>query len=497
LAGLAGDGERPFPPGDYDVVVVGSGPGGLQTAYCLARLGVRAACLSRDETPGGMFRELPIFQRLLSWTKPDAPVERGTRAYEWYDHNSLLADDPEHRALVAAEMDRAYAVPSRPEIERGLAAFAERAPVEVRYGCEWQSTRRLDDGRLELTTSDGVYRCRAAVFALGVTEPWRSPIPGIEHVPHYVDTGSPREYEGKRVLVIGKRNSGFEIADGLLPWARQITLVSPRPVATAVLALASVRVRYMQPLEDHALGGGTFALDAAIERIERVGEAWRVLGRGTTTPGDYELEADAVLAATGFSTPLRDLPQLGVTTVGQGRIPALTPFWESVGTPGIFFAGNATQGAAGLRRHGVGASSPAVHGFRYNARVLAEHLATRVAGIRVSRPRIPRDELVAFLLSEATQAPDLWAQKGYLAQAVALEDDGGADDLGVVPLAHFVDEAGPDAAAVAVEMDEQGRIFPGLYLRRAGRVEAHDLPGDALHRFDGDEQRRAVEALLR
>ena len=25
--------ERPFPPGDYDVVVVGSGPGGLQTSY--------------------------------------------------------------------------------------------------------------------------------------------------------------------------------------------------------------------------------------------------------------------------------------------------------------------------------------------------------------------------------------------------------------------------------------------------------------------------------
>ena len=41
---------------------------------------------------------------------------------------------------------------------------------------------------------------------------------------------------------------------GCVPWARQIFLVSPRPVQTAVLATATVRVRYFEPLEDAALG---------------------------------------------------------------------------------------------------------------------------------------------------------------------------------------------------------------------------------------------------
>src|SRR3712207_7579751 len=40
-------------------------------------------------------------------------------------------------------------------------------------------------------------------------------------------------------------------------------------------------------------------------------------------------------------------------TVAQGRVPALTPYWEGVGTPDLYFAGNATQGAAGLRKNGV------------------------------------------------------------------------------------------------------------------------------------------------
>src|SRR5439155_10466989 len=116
-------GQQPFPPGEYPVVVVGSGPGGLQASYCLSRLGVEHAVLSRDEEPGGLFRRFPIYQRLLSWTKPDAPFHPGTREYEWFDHNSLVGDEPGHQAAIVPLMDRDYMVPSRTEMEQGLAAF--------------------------------------------------------------------------------------------------------------------------------------------------------------------------------------------------------------------------------------------------------------------------------------------------------------------------------------------------------------------------------------
>jgi thioredoxin reductase len=492
VAAVAND--QPFPPGDYDVVVVGTGPGGLQTSYCLRALGVRHALLSRDDCAGGMFQRFPIFQRLITWTKPDAPVERESREYEWYDHNSLLADEPELKALVPALMDRAFDLPSRAEMEGGLVAFADRARLEPRYGCEWQSTRVEEDGRLVLVTSDGEYRARAVVFALGVTEPWKADVPGLEHAAHYVETRDPARYEDRDVFVVGKRNSGFEVAQGILPWARSITLGSPRPVQTDALALSALRVRYLHPYDEYARGGpGTYVIDVSIDRIEREGDRLRVRTRGTTWDGELEFEVDDVIAATGFRTPLRDLTELGLVTVADGRIPALTPFWESVSLPGAFFAGNASQGARGLGKRGAGASSSAVNGFRYNARVLARHLAERLDGY--VPPREPVDDVVSFLLDELSTAPDLWVQKGYLCRVVSSED-GSHFDEGVQPVAHFLDAPGPDAYGATVEVDERGTILPTLYLRRRGEIREHQLDPHPLHDYRSEPYRRHVAALV-
>ena len=259
--------ERPFPPGTYDVVVVGSGPGGLQSAYCLGRVGIsRYAVFSKDDSPGGMFRRFPVFERLISWTKPRAPFEHDTREYERYDHNSLLGDEPGHRGLVPSFMDRTFDLPAREEMEAGLRSYVDRTGIAIRYGCVLESVAR-DGDELVLSTSDGEYRCRAAIFALGVTEPWRPELEGVDLARHYADTGRVADYDGKSVVIIGKRNSGFEVAQGLLPWARQITLVSPRPVQTAVLALSALRVRYLHPYDEYVRGdsGTTCLMQRSIE----------------------------------------------------------------------------------------------------------------------------------------------------------------------------------------------------------------------------------------
>ena len=492
--------QKPFPPGRYRLVVVGSGPGGLQLSYSLSRLGVDHAVLSDDPAPGGMFRRWPVFQRMLSWTKPFTGIERTSRAYERYDWNSLLADDERHRAVMPALMDGTSYFPSRPEMQKGLEAFAERTGIRVRHGTHWESTRQ-DGEDLVLTTSEGEYRAPIVVFAVGVAQPYRPPTPGLEQVPHYGDFRAVETYKDRRIFIVGKQNSGFEIATGLLPWARQLVLASPSPTKLSVNThtLVGVRARYVQPYEDAALAGGVILLDTTIEEVMKEGPGYRVRTRNAAGR-ELTIAADDVIAATGFVTPLRDLPTLGVATFGQSRLPAQTPFWESATRPDIFFAGTISQGAAGLKKHGIPSNSGAVQGYRYNARVLARHLAETKFGVPPTRVRLDPASVVPYLLEQMSNGPELWHQRAYLARVINLDRDAGILNDGIVPLQHFLDSRGVDAVAATLESNGQGNPYPVIYVRKDSSVAEHALAPHPLLDFTGRdyqaELRNALEPVL-
>jgi thioredoxin reductase len=383
-------------------------------------------------------------------------------------------------------------------MERNLVTFAARTGIRIRYGTRWTATR-VEEGpageRFVVETTAGEYRAPTVVFAVGVAEPYTPPTPGLELAAHYADTRPADSYAGHRVFIAGKQNSGFELASGLLPWARQIVVSSPSPATLSVVtkSLVGVRARYVQPFEDFALGGGVTVLDAAIDRIERSGDGpFRVSLRRTDGGGDVAFEADDVIAATGFVAPLLDLPALGVATFGRSRVPAQTPWWESATRPGIFFAGTLGQGAAGLTKHGLPANSGAVHGARYNARVLARHLARRL-GMAEESAVIAPDALVDRLAAEVSNNPALWHQKAYLAWVAETHPDGGFRDGGIQPLAHALDADGPDALLLTIEADVDGRTYPVVYLRRARGMEEIVLEGDVFLEFGGAGHRSAFE----
>ena len=484
-----------FPAGRYPLIVVGSGPGALQLTYSLTRLGIEHAVLSEDPAPGGMFRRWPVFQRMLSWTKPFTGLDRESRAYERYDWNSLLADEAAGRAVMARVMDGTSYFPSRPEMERGLVEFAEASSLRIRFGCRWESTSREGEDFV-LRTSDGDYRSPLVVFAVGVAEPWRPA--GLEGVPHYGELRPAATYADRRVFIIGKQNSGFEIATGLLPLARQIVLASPSATKLSVNthSLVGVRARYVQPYEDSVLAGGVLVLDTSIDEVKRTQNGYQVRTRSAKDDSVLTFEVDDVIAATGFASPLRDLPQLGVATFGQSRLPAQTPFWESATVPGIYFAGTINQGAQGMKKHGIPSNSGAVQGYRYNARVLAAHLAERRFGMRLPRRQLDAKEVIPRLLAEASHGPELWHQRSYLARVLLVDPDHGIVDEGIVPLAHFVDSAGPDGVAVALESNGRDDPYPAVYIRRGGSVTEHLLESSPLLDFEGEDHRKALVSAL-
>ena len=246
------------------------------------------------------------------------------------------------------------------------------------------------------------------------------------------------------------------------------------------------------------LTGGVAVLEASIEGIEPTGDggALRVTVRPSAGGDAVAFEVDEAIAATGFVAPLRDMPALGVATFGHSRLPAQTPFWESATVPGIYFAGTITQGAAGLKKHGLPSNSGAVHGARYNARLLARHLAEKHFDVPHARRKLAPAEVLPFLVDEICRAPELWHQRAYLARIVSLDPDRGIADEGFLPLAYFLDSGGADALAATVEADTEGAVYPVVYVRRSGRIEEHALPGHPLHDFGTDEHRRALATLL-
>jgi thioredoxin reductase len=425
-------------------------------------------------------------------------VPRNDRFYEWYDWNSLLAEEPENKAVMPDLMDGTSSFPSRPEMELNLATFVEKTGLKVRYDTRWEGTSR-DGERFVLHTSDGEYRCQVAIFAVGIAEPYVPDTPGFEHVAHYVDTRDPESYAGKRLFIAGKENSGFELATGLLQWAQRIVLCSPRPAKLSVNthSLLGVRARYIQPVEDQILGGGVFMLNASITRIDRLGSGLRVHCTRSENGADLTVDVDEAIAATGFICPLLDLPDLGVSVFGRSQLPSMTNYWESATVPGIYFAGTIGQGVSGMKKYGLPANSGAVHGARYNARTMVYHVAQKHFGVLVDRAGVAPEKLVDKLLEEATRAPELWNQKSYLARSFSIDPNVGIRDEGVVPLADFVDMEGPAAVAIAVETDDTGDIHPAVYLREAGRPAVETLlSSHPLHDFRTSENRALLGSIL-
>jgi hypothetical protein len=164
--------------------------------------------------------------------------------------------------------------------------------------------------------------------------------------------------------------------------------------------------------------------------------------------------------------------------------------------PSVYFAGNVTQAAQGLRKHGVASVSSMVCGFRYNARILARHVAESVFGVPVERPRVEPAQVAPYVVDELNRAPELVMQKGYLARVLSVDENEGIRDNGVLPLEVFVDGS-RDGIAATLEFDSEETIRPVVYVRHNGVLHETALPAHPLRRYDDPVYRETLEALLR
>ena len=183
-------------------------------------------------------------------------------------------------------------------------------------------------------------------------------------------------------------------------------LASPRPVDTTVLAFSPLRLRYLQPFDEHVRGGsGSYVVDAAIERVERDADGFRIRVNGTTLGGPLVIDSDERDRRDGVP---RSAPRPAGARRRDGQRRAAARADAVLGErlrARDLLRRERHLGSPGLRKHGATSNSTSVNGFRYNARVIARHIAEKHFGLAARASELERDEVVPYLLRSSRVRP--------------------------------------------------------------------------------------------
>jgi thioredoxin reductase len=402
----------------HQIIVIGAGPAGLQLGYSLDRHGIDYLILER-ESVASFFTKYPRDGQLISFNKKYSIYEDPEVNLRW-DWNSLLTEDYDHRFTDYSE--KLY--PRSSELVGYLRDFAKKFKLNVKEGVNVVSIDKPGD-QFDLVAEHGErYTCDYLVVASGLTELYYPDVPGIEHIEEtYCNVSiDGSDYCGKRILIIGKGNSGFELADRYLETAALIHLVSPESVTLAWQTRhpGHVRANYARILDSYQLKLLHGALDAHVVSIKRIDGKYEVEVEYVHADSEREvIEYDHVILCAGFKFSAEIFgentkPELTI----NNRFPAITSEWESKNVRNMFFCGTLTQ-SLDFRK----ASSAFIDGFRYNARSLANILGARTKDkdIIAEVGELKVDDVVDYIEKRVCRTSSLWTQFGSLSDIICYD----------------------------------------------------------------------------
>jgi thioredoxin reductase (NADPH) len=292
------------------VAVIGAGPIGIELAVALKQEGI-------------------------DYIHFDAGQIGSTIA--WYPIQMLFHSSSDRLSLAGVPIQ----VPNQQKITREE-YLAYMRSVVMQFGLQIRTYEkvvaadRLPDGGFELRTEalDGEHRYRVdrVVLAIGAMHaPRTCGIPGEElpHVSHYfVD---PHTYFGKKLLIVGGRNSAVEAAVRCQRAGADVTISYRRddfdPGIVKFWLLPEVRAM----IRDDRIRflPRTFPLE---------------IERGTVRLQNLTVEADFVLMMTGYRQDPTLFNLFGVELRGDDRQPVYDPETMETNADGVFVAGTAVAG---------------------------------------------------------------------------------------------------------------------------------------------------------
>lgn len=403
----------------YKYIILGAGPAGLQLGYFFQEDKKDYLIIEQGKAAGTTFLTQPVHKKLISINKVHTGFEKSDPVNLRWDWHSLLTKDHDERFT---DLTTEY-FPDRSYFVAYLNQFARDKQLNIQYESTIKNIKKDKNG-FTLTDHKGKqFTCRYLIVATGVSKPYWADIPGIEHAAHYADLGLDKsEYENKRVLIIGKGNSGFETADYLIDSAALIHIASPNPLKYAWKThyVGHVRAVNNNFLDTYQLKSQNAVINANITKILPKDGQYRVSYHYTLANDEKEdLMYDKVIAATGFKfdTDCFDKNCKPETAI-MDRFPKMTSFYESTNIKDCYFAGTIMQ-----HRDFKKKQSGFIHGFRYNVEFLYHYLNWKndQKVLPHTKLSLTATTLAKEIIKQVNQTSALWQQTGYLCDLITLD----------------------------------------------------------------------------
>jgi thioredoxin reductase len=406
-------------PVDFEYLIIGAGPAGLQLGYYLEKANHNYLILEGGNKAGNFFDTFPRHKKLISINKVYTGYEDTEINFRW-DWNSLLSDSEE---MLFKNYSREY-FPHTDDLVKYFGDFANHFNLKIKYNCQVVRIAK-NDKFMVIDNSGNVFSAARLIVATGFSKPYIPEIPGIDLAENYTDVSvDPEDFANQRVLIIGKGNSGFETADNIVGTASLIHIASPTPVEMAWKTKYVGHLRGINNnfLDTYQLKSQNVVLDANVEKIEFKQGKYIVTFCYGHADGEVEdLVYDRVIVCTGFrfDNSIFDescQPELTI----NNRYPNQTSEWESTNVKDLYFAGVLTH-----MRDYKKKQSGFIHGFRYNIRALHQILDYKYHNQQLPCEKIDSTaaNLMQTIIKRVNQTSGLWQQTGYLCDLIVISQD--------------------------------------------------------------------------
>ena len=312
----------------YDIIVLGSGPGGYVTAIRASQLGFKVAVIEKENL-GGI---------CLNWgCIPTKALLKSAQVFDYLKHASdygltVKEFDKDFNAVIARSRGVADGM------SKGVQFLMKKNKIDVIDGFG-----KVKPGKkVDVTAADGKvteYSADHIIIATGARSRELPNLPqdGVKVIGYRQAMTLPTQ--PKKMIVVGSGAIGVEFAHFYNSMGTEVTIVEFMPNVVPVED-EDISKQFERSLKK---SGITVMTNSSVERIDTTGKGVKAFVK--TAKGEEILEADILLSAVGIKTNIENIG-LEETGIKTDKDKILVNDFYQTNVPGYYAIGDVTPGQA-------------------------------------------------------------------------------------------------------------------------------------------------------